>query len=157
MGDPYRSETIANWIADFVDSPRAAELPGAAREFAPEILVSFLTAACGIRDVEPGDIEEQDLQGALVDGVGRLELPASVREVVPEVVQRFLEALQEEGRLGGGRRLGLYVRALAGAYRDATSHAPKPIVAQATKLGRNDPCPCGSGLKYKRCCMGRLG
>lgn len=21
------------------------------------------------------------------------------------------------------------------------------------KTGRNDPCPCGSGLKYKRCCM----
>jgi hypothetical protein len=23
------------------------------------------------------------------------------------------------------------------------------------KTGRNDPCPCGSGLKYKRCCLGR--
>ncbi len=23
------------------------------------------------------------------------------------------------------------------------------------KIGRNDPCPCGSGLKYKRCCIGR--
>lgn len=23
------------------------------------------------------------------------------------------------------------------------------------KVGRNDPCPCGSGRKYKRCCMGR--
>ncbi|MGM0428406.1 MAG: type I methionyl aminopeptidase [Thermodesulfobacteriota bacterium] len=23
------------------------------------------------------------------------------------------------------------------------------------KVRRNDPCPCGSGLKYKRCCMGR--
>lgn len=23
------------------------------------------------------------------------------------------------------------------------------------KTGRNDPCPCGSGLKYKRCCMER--
>jgi methionyl aminopeptidase len=22
------------------------------------------------------------------------------------------------------------------------------------KIGRNDPCPCGSGLKYKRCCIG---
>ena len=22
-----------------------------------------------------------------------------------------------------------------------------------TKTGRNDPCPCGSGLKYKKCCM----
>ena len=21
------------------------------------------------------------------------------------------------------------------------------------KLGRNDPCPCGSGKKYKNCCM----
>ncbi|MFP3980272.1 MAG: methionyl aminopeptidase [Desulfobacterales bacterium] len=24
-----------------------------------------------------------------------------------------------------------------------------------TKIGRNDPCPCGSGKKYKKCCMGR--
>ncbi|MGA3085888.1 MAG: anaerobic sulfatase maturase [Thermodesulfobacteriota bacterium] len=27
---------------------------------------------------------------------------------------------------------------------------------QATpKVGRNDPCPCGSGLKYKKCCLGK--
>ena len=26
----------------------------------------------------------------------------------------------------------------------------KPIAA--SKVGRNDPCPCGSGLKYKKCC-----
>ncbi|MFO6423926.1 YecA family protein [Motilimonas sp. KMU-193] len=25
------------------------------------------------------------------------------------------------------------------------------------KLGRNDPCPCGSGKKYKRCCMSNAG
>jgi methionyl aminopeptidase len=24
-----------------------------------------------------------------------------------------------------------------------------------TKVGRNDPCPCGSGKKYKKCCMGK--
>lgn len=23
------------------------------------------------------------------------------------------------------------------------------------KIGRNDPCPCGSGRKYKRCCLGK--
>lgn len=23
------------------------------------------------------------------------------------------------------------------------------------KIGRNDPCPCGSGLKYKQCCLQR--
>ena len=24
-----------------------------------------------------------------------------------------------------------------------------------SKIGRNDPCPCGSGQKYKRCCLPR--
>ena len=26
--------------------------------------------------------------------------------------------------------------------------------ASAPKVGRNDPCPCGSGKKYKKCCLG---
>jgi preprotein translocase subunit SecA len=28
-----------------------------------------------------------------------------------------------------------------------------PIKRRAPKVGRNDPCPCGSGRKYKKCCM----
>jgi preprotein translocase subunit SecA len=30
--------------------------------------------------------------------------------------------------------------------------AVKTIVREAPKVGRNDPCPCGSGKKYKKCC-----
>ena len=30
--------------------------------------------------------------------------------------------------------------------------APTPIRKDAPKVGRNDPCPCGSGKKYKKCC-----
>jgi methionyl aminopeptidase len=26
---------------------------------------------------------------------------------------------------------------------------------KSVKVGRNDPCPCGSGLKYKKCCLGK--
>jgi len=29
---------------------------------------------------------------------------------------------------------------------------PQPIRKDAPKVGRNDPCPCGSGRKYKKCC-----
>ncbi|MEZ6229754.1 MAG: DUF1186 domain-containing protein [Candidatus Brocadiaceae bacterium] len=32
---------------------------------------------------------------------------------------------------------------------------PKPIMENTPKTGRNDPCPCGSGKKYKKCCMER--
>ena len=30
----------------------------------------------------------------------------------------------------------------------------KPVV-KGQKVGRNDPCPCGSGKKYKHCCLGK--
>ncbi len=47
--------------------------------------------------------------------------------------------------------------ALSGQLRGTSSTAQKPTPAQAAaaraaKVGRNDPCPCGSGLKYKKCC-----
>ena len=31
----------------------------------------------------------------------------------------------------------------------------RPYVRATPKVGRNDPCPCGSGKKYKKCCIGR--
>lgn len=34
--------------------------------------------------------------------------------------------------------------------------AKKPQPARHAKVGRNDPCPCGSGKKYKKCCAGDL-
>lgn len=33
--------------------------------------------------------------------------------------------------------------------------APVAKAVKAGSVGRNDPCPCGSGKKYKECCMGK--
>lgn len=44
---------------------------------------------------------------------------------------------------------------------DAVSNGEKPVIKRTVvkrkeeKVGANDPCPCGSGLKYKKCCMGK--
>ncbi len=35
---------------------------------------------------------------------------------------------------------------------DLQASANAPLRRQAPKIGRNDPCPCGSGRKYKHCC-----
>ncbi len=35
------------------------------------------------------------------------------------------------------------------------SAKPKTVRNSMPKVGRNDPCPCGSGKKYKRCCYGK--
>ena len=34
------------------------------------------------------------------------------------------------------------------AGKETTKKTPKKV----KKIGRNDPCPCGSGKKYKQCC-----
>lgn len=39
------------------------------------------------------------------------------------------------------------------AYRTRDSAGMEPIVNSEPKVGRNDPCPCGSGRKYKKCCL----
>lgn len=31
-------------------------------------------------------------------------------------------------------------------------HHVETVVHEGPKIGRNDPCPCGSGKKYKKCC-----
>ncbi len=33
----------------------------------------------------------------------------------------------------------------------------EPVLQPAGKVGRNDPCPCGSGKKYKKCCYPKYG
>ena len=32
----------------------------------------------------------------------------------------------------------------------------RTVVNESPKIGRNDPCPCGSGKKYKKCCGANL-
>jgi preprotein translocase subunit SecA len=36
-------------------------------------------------------------------------------------------------------------------FSGAPKEAPTPVKRTAAKVGRNDPCPCGSGKKYKKC------
>jgi len=38
------------------------------------------------------------------------------------------------------------------ASRGTDSPRKQPVKVAGTKIGRNDPCPCGSGKKYKKCC-----
>ncbi|QDV49882.1 hypothetical protein Enr17x_19030 [Gimesia fumaroli] len=33
------------------------------------------------------------------------------------------------------------------------AYVPHTIIRQDARVGRNDPCPCGSGKKYKKCCL----
>ncbi|MFI5402585.1 MAG: SEC-C metal-binding domain-containing protein [Planctomycetota bacterium] len=154
--DPYLRERIENWAGDFCVSDRFTQVKGAVREHAAQVLVAFLSRACETRGKDPGEVEEPDVKAGLLEGAAKLAIPEAARGDVPALCALFLEAMQQEGRIAGGRALGLFLKALKEPYLEAAGGKQKPYRAPAAAIGRNDPCPCGSGKKYKKCCLGRL-
>ena len=131
----YTREKIENWVGDFCGSDAVRSLSSGTREYALELLTTFLVAACEARDVEPEDIEEPDLKPALLK-LARLQLPESVKLEVPMLCGAMLADLESQGRLGGGRVLGAYVRALKEAFAEAASGKPKPVKRPGSRIGR---------------------
>lgn len=68
--------------------------------------------------------------------------------------QFFTHVRARAGQVAALRRAGR--RAERPTRLAADRASPRsPHGEQAVKTGRNAPCPCGSGLKHKRCCLGR--
>jgi hypothetical protein len=155
MPNPNRREQIENWVDDFCRSISFRDHQSPAREYASEVLARFMDTACAARDVEPAEVEERDLRIGLLEGVAKMATPESVRPAIPALCGVFLAEMEAQGRIAGGRSMGLYVKALSEAFSEASADKPKPIVSPTSKIGRNDPCPCGSGRKYKKCCGSR--
>jgi hypothetical protein len=81
----------------------------------------------------------RDLKGPVLNSAS----PQS--ELAPALLERIEWVLDD----------GAYLARIKRHYRmfkatiDGDPQMPPSV---AKKVGRNDPCPCGSGLKYKRCC-----
>ena len=84
-------------------------------------------------------IEGADMFDAMIDTI-KIETVRGVLSVMPrqEIKREAVAKVTNEGSAGTG---------------GDGSTKKRPIVKKAAaKVGRNDPCPCGSGKKYKKCC-----
>jgi SEC-C motif-containing protein len=65
----------------------------------------------------------------------------------------FVAAYDEKGVRQEHHELATFKRA-GGAWYFENGRTPsvKQVVRDAPKIGRNEPCPCGSGKKHKKCC-----
>src|ERR1044071_8374657 len=71
----------------------------------------------------------------------------------------LLEPMVLRGQLCGrvGSRRDYLEKPAQGKLERAFSiNHSKPSTDRMKKAGRNDPCPCGSGRKYKNCCLASL-
>ena len=86
----------------------------------------------------PASAPEPQPQGAGTDGNGnrpRRNVATSVDEL-EESFQRKKRRELEQARMAGS----------------GEAQTVQQVVRSSAKVGRNDPCPCGSGKKYKKCC-----
>jgi uncharacterized protein len=67
----------------------------------------------------------------------------------PKEVQGQLTAEMREGIL---EQLPATVQMIAAYWRAPNLGFPRRELLRSTKVGRNEPCPCGSGKKFKKCC-----
>ncbi|MHB1826836.1 MAG: YecA/YgfB family protein [Steroidobacteraceae bacterium] len=87
-----------------------------------------------------------------------LAVPLAAGEVDPAWPKKPLTEEQSSAMwtdmLAGAARAYRYFKEDRLAYAQAADRrAPtEPYERAGPKVGRNDPCPCGSGKKYKRCC-----
>jgi len=149
------TDTVDLWVSDFLDRPAGRAAAAAVGEAAQDVLTQLIVTACDVRG--PAAVSEAALSHALLDHATELALPAAAKSAVPDLLAAFLGDLEDVGRLSGGRLLASHVRALAPGFRVRASGQGVALRRPAAKIGRNDPCPCGSGRKYKACCLNALG
>jgi preprotein translocase subunit SecA len=109
-------------------------------------------------------------QFLLVYAPQKLNISPDIAGDIPDVLKDFLLFLDTAGHIKNGTQLSETVKANKRSYLKLgpppkkTTKTKKTVTRKAgagrtskkpkaeEKVGRNDPCPCGSGKKYKKCC-----
>ena len=84
--------------------------------------------------------------------LARVHIPTEEEQI--EMESRLRQKMAEEAKMKYVHENASH-REGGGSQRQARDSEQQPFVRTARKVGRNEPCPCGSGKKFKRCC-GRL-
>jgi uncharacterized protein YecA (UPF0149 family) len=107
-------------------------------------------------------MDGQDMHGALGHLLpARFERKDPLAELAPDVLRAYLQHLEEtevvaqsfELRNGLETTMDEFLETVrTGNNPHHNHHEPqKPLKHGAPRLGRNDPCSCGSGKKFKKC------
>ncbi len=132
-------------IDTFLDSD--AGLPFAPiRKDARNILAAFLEAAAR----KPGELDPPSVEAALQSVIPRMK-KQRLADASP-LFAAFIGFAGEQAGLRDAGSLAADTRLRAEELAKEDEKKRQPVMAQGTGVGRNDPCTCGSGKKYKRCC-----
>jgi uncharacterized protein len=82
------------------------------------------------------------------------EIGISIFALVGDDLELFEDRMTPEMRAEIVAQLPVILQIIAAYWRDPDRQLPYIEPIRSTKVGRNEPCPCGSGKKFKKCCGG---
>ena len=151
--------------AAFMDSTHALGIDAACTDDIRTITQRFLAVCYDDLGKAPRQLQGDELLLALRQFLPRhFGKKEQLAQAVPSVLTAYIEHLDDTGILSHRYELQQAVadgtQAFLAAVADGRAQAAsvavtgkaKPFVHRASKTGRNDPCPCGSGKKLKKCC-----
>jgi preprotein translocase subunit SecA len=95
-----------------------------------------------------------DVREEFVQRLFRVQLAPEVSQVVPQPrAPRVMQTQHAEAQAFAGAGGGDGEEAAGAGAGSGASGGSAPRVHRGPRVGRNDPCPCGSGKKYKKCHM----
>jgi hypothetical protein len=152
---------IALDMASFLDSSHAQALQGLDREQLKKITGHFLSICYDDLGKKPHLLDGHDVHAALGHLMpGRLAPKDPLAPHVPGVLGAFFKHLAEEHVVAHSFEIAQGLATTTEEFLETVRtgqnmhhhHArQEPMVHHAEKLGRNDPCSCGSGKKFKKC------
>jgi uncharacterized protein len=80
------------------------------------------------------------------------EIVMSIFALVRDDPELFADRMTPQMRDEIVDRLPVILQIIAAYWQDADQRLPYREPVRSTKVGRNEPCPCGSGKKFKKCC-----
>ena len=83
---------------------------------------------------------------------GRRMFQELLQRMQYDVVHTLFHVTVSQQPGNGDRRRSPEQLAQASPMKAVSGQRRQAVAAGGTKIGRNAPCPCGSGKKYKRCC-----
>jgi len=145
-------------------------------EISVDALITMMTAQLGTA-VSPKVVEalRANLTGKMLEDARKQEAlrgesnqPLTIVQIVLEMlgldatlgrvdigaIEGLLDAANAKVKAGDARSVFEAVKQSVGGSADIRRILGRqPIRREAERVGRNDACPCGSGKKYKNCCM----
>ncbi len=112
------------------------------------VAITFISIQSGVQRTEELPLVQINYRTGEIESI---DIGSGTKESILEVWKRFKEKYPDLLKIFSKRHI--HLNKLYESYRRSSYFTSATVINLTKTPGRNDPCSCGSGKKYKKCCL----